>query len=76
MGFECRHLSKLYPTRQGPVTAVDDVDFRVAHEEFVCIVGPSGCGKTTLLKLIAGLVAPSSGQVVLFSVQEQTPSPQ
>jgi len=68
MGFECRHLSKLYPTRQGPVTAVDDVDFRVAHEEFVCIVGPSGCGKTTLLKLIAGLVAPSSGQVV-FDLQ-------
>jgi NitT/TauT family transport system ATP-binding protein len=42
------------------------VDFLVNEEEFVCIVGPSGCGKTTLLRIIAGLIQPTSGQIVYF----------
>ena len=51
--------------RYGPVTAVDRVNLDVAPGEFVTLLGPSGCGKTTLLKCIAGFLAPSEGQVVL-----------
>lgn len=46
-------------------TAVDDVTLSVAQAEVHCLIGRSGCGKTTLLKLAAGLLAPSAGQVML-----------
>jgi NitT/TauT family transport system ATP-binding protein len=45
--------------------AVEDVSFRAADGELVTIVGPSGCGKSTLLRCMAGLLRPTSGQVVL-----------
>jgi NitT/TauT family transport system ATP-binding protein len=45
--------------------AIADVSLRVADGELVTIVGPSGCGKSTLLRCLAGLVPPTSGQVVL-----------
>jgi len=64
MEFECQHLSKAYQTRNSVVPALEDVTFSVREQEFVCIVGPSGCGKTTLLKLIAGLLQPTSGRIV------------
>jgi ABC-type nitrate/sulfonate/bicarbonate transport system ATPase subunit len=64
MGFQCRALSKTFTSRNGECIALQAVDFRVNEEEFVCIVGPSGCGKTTLLKIIAGLVQPTSGQII------------
>jgi NitT/TauT family transport system ATP-binding protein len=67
MGFECQQLCKVYGTRNGIVPALEDVSFGVGKREFVCIVGPSGCGKTTLLKLIAGLVEPTAGQVVFHT---------
>ena len=63
MRFECKELSKSYETRSGRVSALDQVSFEAEGHEFVGIVGPSGCGKTTLLKLIAGLITPSSGTV-------------
>ena len=42
-----------------------DISFEAAQGEFLCIVGPSGCGKSTLLNLVAGLVRPTSGEIVL-----------
>jgi NitT/TauT family transport system ATP-binding protein len=59
------HLSKTYGEGDEAVEAIGDVGFEVAEKEFVVIVGPSGCGKTTLLKCIAGLLKPSSGDVEL-----------
>ncbi len=44
-------------------TAVNEVSFTVSEGEFICIVGPSGCGKTTVLRLVAGLVSPTSGSL-------------
>ncbi len=64
MGLQCIQLSKTFYTRQGEVSAVESVDLTIGDEEFVCLVGPSGCGKTTLLKLIAGLLIPNSGEIV------------
>ena len=49
----------------GSHTAIADVGLRVADGELVAIVGPSGCGKSTLLRCLAGLLPPTSGQVVL-----------
>jgi NitT/TauT family transport system ATP-binding protein len=55
--------------RFGTFTAVTDLTFRIDdepnHGEFITIIGPSGCGKSTLLNLIAGFLAPSSGEVLV-----------
>src|SRR3990170_6135 len=59
----CEDVAKVYPTVRGPVLALHGISFATRESEFVCIVGPSGCGKTTLLKVVAGLIAPSRGEV-------------
>jgi iron(III) transport system ATP-binding protein len=51
--------------RFGAAAAVDDVSLRIEHGQLVCLLGPSGCGKTTTLRLIAGFVEPSSGEIVV-----------
>jgi NitT/TauT family transport system ATP-binding protein len=63
--IETRHVSKIYETAAGPVTAVDDFSLDVADGEFVCIVGPSGCGKSTYLRMLAGLDAHSAGTIAI-----------
>ena len=44
-------------------TALDDINFEIHDGEFVSIVGPSGCGKSTILRLIAGLIFPTTGNI-------------
>jgi spermidine/putrescine transport system ATP-binding protein len=58
---EVRALSKTYAT----TVAVDNVDFQVEQKEFFSLLGPSGCGKTTTLRMIAGFVEPTSGEIRL-----------
>ncbi|WP_460773104.1 ABC transporter ATP-binding protein [Microbacterium sp. GXF7504] len=60
-----RNLKKVYATDGGDIEAVRDLTFDLGKNELTCLVGPSGSGKTTLLKCIAGLLAPTSGEVVL-----------
>jgi NitT/TauT family transport system ATP-binding protein len=61
--LEISGVSKTYGLHGESVTAIEQLDFAVADGEFVTVVGPSGCGKTTLLKCLAGLLEPTSGEV-------------
>jgi NitT/TauT family transport system ATP-binding protein len=63
--LEIKSLAKTYGTGEKSTHALRRVSFEVANREFVCVVGPSGCGKTTLLKCVAGLLRPTSGEVLL-----------
>jgi len=61
MHLELKGIHKSY----GGKTAVDGVDLDIGVGDFVCILGPSGCGKTTLLRILAGLIEPDSGEIRL-----------
>ena len=60
MLLEVSHVSKSYPG----LPVLQEASFSVAAGEIVCLLGPSGCGKTTLLRIIAGLEVPDTGQVI------------
>ena len=69
--IELRHVSK----RFGRVTAVDDLSLVIEPGSFLTLLGPSGCGKTTILRMIAGLEEPDSGDILIddrlvFSLQQ------
>jgi len=49
--------------RYGPVVAADRVNLDIAEGEFITLLGPSGCGKTTTLRMVAGLIEPSEGEI-------------
>jgi iron(III) transport system ATP-binding protein len=51
--------------RFGATTAVDDVSLKIEHGKLLCLLGPSGCGKTTTLRLIAGFLEPTAGEIVV-----------
>ena len=59
--------------RFGPLTAVRRVSLEIAEREFVTLLGPSGCGKTTLLRMLAGFVAPDEGAIRAGGVTLSTP---
>ena len=63
--LEAQHLHKSFENKRqgGVIEVLKDINISVASGEFLCIVGPSGCGKTTLLRIFAGLIPPSEGNV-------------
>ena len=61
IGVELRNLSR----RFGDSLAVDGVDLSIREGELLVLLGPSGCGKTTLLRMIAGLERPTSGEIFI-----------
>lgn len=73
--LDVRGLHKVYEERGRRVEAVRDLTFSLASGELVCLVGPSGCGKTTLLKCVAGLLAPTSGEILLAGRPVTAPPP-
>lgn len=62
---EARQITKTYPTRGGEVEALLPTSFTLGAGEFVSFVGPSGCGKSTLMLLMAGLLPPTSGEILV-----------
>ena len=73
LAIDVKGVQKVYRTRDGTIRALDSVSFDVGNEEFVTIVGPSGCGKTTLLRMLAGLVLPTTGEATVFGEQVRGP---
>ena len=71
--LEVRGLSKCFWQAGDPLTVLQNVDLYLQPRELVCIVGASGCGKSTLLNIIAGLIPPTTGEVLVDG--ETVPGP-
>ena len=72
---ELRGVSKEFAARDRRVVALQDIDLRIARNEFAAILGPSGCGKSTLLNMVAGFDRPSGGQVLVNGAPVEAPHP-
>jgi NitT/TauT family transport system ATP-binding protein len=70
--LEIRHLQKTYPGAAAPALA--DLNLRLEQQEFVSLIGPSGCGKTTALRIVAGLLDQSGGDVFVDGAPSTGPS--
>ena len=68
VALEVRDLVKSFTVDGLTINAVDNVSFKVRSGEFVALVGPSGSGKTTLLSIMAALLTPTSGRVLIDGV--------
>lgn len=64
---ELKELSKIYGegSQSETVTALESINLVIREGEFVSFIGPSGCGKTTLLRIVSGLLQPTSGEVLV-----------
>ena len=59
------HVSKSYASKKAEVSALGPIDLLIGSGEFVSVVGPSGCGKSTLMLIVAGLLSPTGGSVLI-----------
>ncbi len=62
-GLTLNHISKQF--KENDQAVVKDISLHVERDEFLVLLGPSGCGKTTLLRMIAGLVTPTEGRILI-----------
>jgi bicarbonate transport system ATP-binding protein len=69
------NVSKVYPTKTGSYTVLQDVNLTVDQGEFICVIGHSGCGKSTLLNMVSGFQLPTDGSVKLRSQPIRKPGP-
>jgi len=61
--LEINHLNLSFISSEGQLEVLRDIHLQLGKQEFVCVLGPSGSGKTSLLRLIAGLIYPDSGEI-------------
>ena len=74
--LEISHLTKTYPKADGGAAViVRDFDLGIAKGEFVCLIGHSGCGKSTVLSMVAGLLPPTEGGVLVGGKEIAGPGP-
>jgi NitT/TauT family transport system ATP-binding protein len=73
--IQVRGVRKRFRAKRGVVEAVAEMDLEVGVGEFVSLVGPSGCGKSTLLGIVAGLLPPSYGEVLIEGRRVTGPRP-
>ena len=71
---EINNIGMIYHTINGETEAIKNIDFDIYEGEIVGIVGPSGCGKSTLLSIVAGLITPSTGEVLVNGKKVIKPS--
>jgi NitT/TauT family transport system ATP-binding protein len=74
--LEVANLGKTFSGPQGDVVALEDIHFSVHRREFLCVIGPSGCGKSTLIRILAGLEAPTQGEVLIDRKRVSGPGPE
>jgi NitT/TauT family transport system ATP-binding protein len=72
--LEIRDVTLAFESAVGKRTILDNISFDVFDGEMLCLVGPSGCGKTTILRLLAGLLLPSRGQISFEGMPIAKPS--
>ena len=75
MFLQINNLNKHFPTKQGNLVVLKDIDMAIEQGEFICAVGASGSGKSTLLRQIAGLDSPTSGEVRIDGERVTGPGP-
>jgi NitT/TauT family transport system ATP-binding protein len=61
----CAFLKRAGPDRGREYVALQEVSFSISPGEFLCLLGPSGCGKSTVLRMVAGFLQPSSGEILI-----------
>ena len=73
--LQVNNLSLSFIESDGSLEVLDDISFSLQAHAFVSIIGPSGGGKTTLLRVLAGLEKPTSGDIAIYDHTAQTPQP-
>lgn len=69
------HVGITFPTDNGPLNVLNDVNLKVEKGEFISLIGHSGCGKSTVLNIVAGLLRASEGGVLLENREVSEPGP-
>lgn len=74
MAIEIKNINKSFEGKNKNLSVLKDINLTINDGELICLLGPSGCGKTTLLRLIAGLEHPTSGEIIANGEVVKKPS--